>query len=56
VEAQFRIALLPGVPASAWNPANDPSFIGLATGGQNTAKSDTIPVYDAGICVCGRDP
>jgi len=55
-EAQFRMTLKSGIPASAWNPANDPSFSGLPTGGANVLKSSAIPVYENAEILSGRVP
>lgn len=55
-EAQFRMTLKSGIPASAWNPANDPSFSGLPTGGANVIKSNAIPVYENAEILSGRVP
>ncbi len=55
-ETQFRLSLKSGVPASAWNPYNDPSYSGLVSGNQNTKKTDKIPVYESGKKLYGTEP
>lgn len=55
-EAQFRMTLKNGVPATAWNPANDFSYQGLAAGNQNTQKTERIPVYENGAKLSGLEP
>jgi hypothetical protein len=55
-ETQFRLSLKSGVPSSAWNPYNDPSYSGLVTGNQNTKKTDKIPVYESGKKLSGVEP
>ncbi|MFZ4775704.1 MAG: glycoside hydrolase family 9 protein [Terrimicrobiaceae bacterium] len=55
-EAQFRMTLKQGVPSTAWNPANDPSFKGLSAGSSNIVKTDKIPVYDNGQKLTGVEP
>jgi GH18 family chitinase len=52
-EAQFRMALKTGVPAAAWNPANDPSYQGLGSGNANILKTDRISVYESGMLLNG---
>jgi endoglucanase len=52
-EAQFRIALKTGIPATAWNPANDPSYQGLGSGNANILKTDRISVYESGMLLNG---
>ncbi|MBM4070068.1 MAG: hypothetical protein FJ271_14115 [Planctomycetes bacterium] len=47
-ESQLRIGLRNGLPASAWNPANDWSFQGLSLNRDLLAPSDFIPVYEFG--------
>jgi len=55
-EAQFRMSLKQGVPATAWNPANDPSYQGLTSGNSNIIKTDKISVYDNGTKLTGVEP
>ena len=52
-ECQVTIGL--DGPASAWNPDNDPSIAGLAFGQSALAKTEMIPVYDAGVFVFGEE-
>ncbi len=47
-QAQLRIGLKAGVPASAWNPANDWSYQGLVQGPNRKILSTAIPVYESG--------
>jgi len=42
-----------GVPATAWNPANDPSYQGLGSGNANILKTDRISVYESGMLLNG---
>jgi hypothetical protein len=51
-EIQFRLAAPSGT--AYWNPANDPSYAGLAAG--STVKSLAIPVYSNGVKVFGNEP
>ena len=51
-EIQFRFAAPSGT--AYWNPANDPSYAGLAAG--STVKSLAIPVYSNGVKVFGNEP
>ncbi len=55
-EAQFRMTLKQGVPATAWNPANDPSFSGLTSGSANLIKTLKIPVYENRTILTGTEP
>ena len=55
-EAQFRISLKPGVPPSAWNPSNDPSFSGLPATGTNPVKTEKIPVFESKTILTGKEP
>ena len=55
-EAQFRMALKTGVPASAWSAANDPSFAGLGAGNASMIKTSRIAVYDNGVRLTGVLP
>jgi aryl-phospho-beta-D-glucosidase BglC (GH1 family) len=47
-EAQIRIGLKSGVPASAWNPSNDWSFQGLKSNRDDFIISNRIPVFEFG--------
>ena len=53
-EVQFRMSLPQGAPASAWNPANDPSFSGLTTG--TPAATPKIPVFQQSELLGGVIP
>jgi hypothetical protein len=55
-ESLFRLSMRTGFPASVWNPSNDPSFQGLGSGSQATAKSENITVYDEGELRYGQEP
>jgi hypothetical protein len=55
-EVQFRLSLPSGATASAWNPANDFSYQGLAVGNQNAAKTDRMPVYQESQKLSGLEP
>ena len=55
-EAQFRMALKTGVPATAWSAANDPSFAGLGLGNTNMLQTSKIAVYDNGLKITGVLP
>jgi len=55
-EAQFRMTLRQGIPATAWNPANDPSYAGLQIGGNNLITTTKIPVYENGTLLTGSNP
>ena len=55
-EAQFRMSLKTGVPATAWSASNDPSFGGLGLGNASVAKTLKIPVYDNGQQIAGVLP
>ncbi|MEI6474692.1 MAG: glycoside hydrolase family 9 protein [Planctomycetota bacterium] len=55
-EAQFRMSLKTGVPATAWNAANDPSFTGLGAGNASMIKTSKIAVYDNGFRLTGVLP
>ncbi|GAB4215023.1 MAG: hypothetical protein OHK0022_54410 [Roseiflexaceae bacterium] len=51
-EVQFRIA-----SSGAWDPSNDWSYTGVATGsGAAPVKVQNIPVYDNGVKVFGNEP
>ncbi|MFO0842474.1 MAG: hypothetical protein U0797_08775 [Gemmataceae bacterium] len=45
-----------GVPASAWNPANDWSFQGLSSSRDDVRQTEYIPVYEGGTRLSGRTP
>ncbi|HJO92782.1 MAG TPA: glycoside hydrolase family 48 protein [Victivallales bacterium] len=45
-EAQFRIGLNEGIPASLWIPSNDQSFKNLENGHANIKQTEFIPVYE----------
>jgi len=47
-EAQVRVGLRSGLPASAWDPTNDWSYQGLALGQNAIAATAFIPVYEHG--------
>ncbi len=47
-EAQVRIGLKSGVPASAWNPSNDWSYQGLKANRDDFIMSSKIPVFEFG--------
>jgi endoglucanase len=51
-EIQFRFAAPAGT--SVWNPANDYSYSGLASG--TSTRSARMPVYDNGVKVFGSEP
>lgn len=53
-EAQLRIALPDGAPASAWNPVNDWSYAGLTS--TSLIVTDKVPVYNAGTLLYGKLP
>jgi hypothetical protein len=55
-EAQFRMNLRQGVPTTAWNPTNDPSYAGLQIGGNNLTTTTKIPVYENGTLLTGSNP
>jgi hypothetical protein len=55
-EIQFRLSLPSGAPASAWNPANDYSYQGLAAGNATAAKTSRIPVFQEGERLGGTLP
>lgn len=55
-ETQFRLTLKSGVPVTAWNPANDYSYVGLLNGNSNTTKTTRIPVYENGKKLSGTEP
>jgi len=55
-EVQFRLSLPSGAPAAAWNPANDFSYQGLATGNANTALTTRMPVYQESQRLSGTEP
>ncbi len=47
-EAQVRVGLRSGLPASAWDPTNDWSYQGLGTSRDKPIASANIPVYEFG--------
>lgn len=47
-EAQVRVGLRNGLPASAWDPTNDWSFQGLGATRDKPVSSARIPVYEFG--------
>ncbi len=47
-EAQVRIGLRPGLPASAWDPTNDWSYQGISTNRDKPVSIVNIPVYEFG--------
>jgi len=55
-EVQFRLSLPSGAPATAWNPANDFSYGGLASGNSNVQKTAKMPVFTAGVHLTGDLP
>ena len=55
-EAQFRLAIPNGFPASAWNPANDWSDQGLLYGNQNVTNFGYIVTYMNGVKLEGTEP
>ena len=55
-EAQFRMTLRQGIPTTAWNPAKDPSNVGLLIGGNNLTTTTKIPVYENGTLLTGSNP
>ena len=54
-EAQVTIGLDSSAPADAWDPTNDPSLGGLAFGQSAIAKTEMIPVYEAGSLIYGEE-
>ncbi|MFO0842477.1 MAG: glycoside hydrolase family 9 protein [Gemmataceae bacterium] len=55
-EMQLRVGVRDGVPASAWNPANDWSFQGLSANRDDVRQTEYIPVYEGGTRLSGRTP
>jgi hypothetical protein len=53
-EAQVRLSLPDDAPAGAWDPTNDWSYEGLATGSR--AQAPRIPVYEDGRRLSGDVP
>ncbi|HOK98599.1 MAG TPA: glycoside hydrolase family 9 protein, partial [Bacteroidales bacterium] len=51
-EAQMRISL-PNAPASAWDPSNDPSWVGISS---TLKQMPGIPMYVDGVRVYGTEP
>jgi uncharacterized protein YjdB len=54
-ESQIRIRLPYEAPASAWDPTNDPSYVGISTSG-SIAAFNNIPLYADGKLVAGVEP
>ena len=55
-EAQFRVGLRSGLPASAWSALNDWSYQGIATDRTAPVKTTFMPVYEVGKLVFGQAP
>ena len=55
-EAQLRVGLKAGLPAAAWNPANDWSYQGLLAGRDQVKKTAYIPVYEGAAKLYGQTP
>jgi hypothetical protein len=55
-EMQLRIGVRDGVPASAWNPANDWSYQGLSANRDALRPTEYMPVYENGARLSGRTP
>jgi hypothetical protein len=56
-EAQVRIGLRSGPPASAWDPMNDWLYQGLLPGENSLVVTPHIPVYEFGTQkLSGRTP
>lgn len=55
-EAQVRLGLRSGLPATAWDPTNDWSYQGLKAGRDAVLMTDYIPVYEAGKLLDGLTP
>jgi len=53
-EIQFRLSA--PMNTTVWNPLNDYSYQGLSQGNTAIAKTNYIPVYDAGVRVFGEEP
>ncbi len=55
-EVQFRIGLPAEAKAGAWDPSNDPSYLGLKVGGTEAAVNLKMAAYESGRRVFGEDP
>ena len=55
-EAQFRVGLRSGLPASAWSALNDWSYQGIGTDRNVPVKTASMPVYEAGKILFGQIP
>lgn len=55
-EVQFRIALPHDAKAGAWDPSNDPSFLGLQSGATEAALNSKMSLYENGHRVFGEEP
>jgi hypothetical protein len=55
-EAQLRVGLRSGVPASAWDPSNDWSYLGLLVGQSQIRPTAKIPVYEGTTLRYGETP
>lgn len=55
-EMQLRVGVRDGVPASAWNSANDWSYQGLQTNRDAPRQTEYLPVYEGGTRLSGRTP
>jgi hypothetical protein len=55
-EAQLRVGLRNGLPASAWNPANDWSYQTLLPGREQVRQTPYIPVYEGTSRLFGQTP
>ncbi len=54
-ESQVRIGLRPGLPATAWDPTNDPSISDLPFGQGAVVRTAMIAVYDDDVLVFGEE-
>jgi hypothetical protein len=54
-ESQVKIGLRAGIPASAWDPTNDPSLRTLPFGQSAVSRTDGIPVYEQGLLIFGEE-
>jgi hypothetical protein len=50
-----KIGLRAGIPASAWDPTNDPSLRTLPFGQSAVSRTDGIPVYEQGLLIFGEE-
>jgi|GEM_PF-356616 len=55
-EAQFRVGLKGGLPASAWNALNDWSYQGIGTDRSAPVQTAFLPVYEGGRLLFGNVP